>query len=401
MLSCRQHMRYKHAPMRKYAVLVAAVTMHLCLGGIYAWSVFVPVLRHNFGYSATQTQFIFGLTIAILCAGAVVSGRMLDVAGPRIPACLSAILLGSGYVVAGAFGDHFWGLILGIGVLCGGGVAFGYITAMVTAAKWFPDRQGMATGIVISGYGCASIVLSAIAETLLARDMPVLEIFRMVGFVYGTIALLAALVLRVPPATTPATGAEDFDRRTLLKDSHFWRLALGVGCATYPGLALIGSLKPIGLWHGFDAVAATASISALAVGNGIGRIAWGMIHDHRSCRSTVLLLLAAVIMSLLIFAAGGLGRSVFLVAAFVLGFCYGGSLAVFASEAAAVYGIHVMGSVYPLALLFHGAAAIIAAPLTGLGVDLTGSYWPGIGLALAVAAIGLLICTRLTPKPAP
>jgi len=382
--------------MRKYTVLVAALVIHLCLGGIYAWSVFVPMLRHDFGYSAAQTQFIFGLTIAILCAGAIAGGRLQDVLGPRIPACLSAVLTGSGYLVAGAFGDRFWGLILGIGVLCGGGVAFGYITAMVSAAKWFPGRQGMATGIVISGYGCASIVLSAIAEVLLARDMPVLEIFRRVGFVYGALLLLAALVLDVPPPTGATNGVETFDRRTLLKDSRFWRVALGVGCATYPGLALIGSLKPMGLWHGFDAVTATASISALAVGNGAGRIAWGMIHDQVRNRSTVLLLLVAVVLSVLIFSAGGLGRSIFLVAAFVLGFCYGGALAVFASEAAAVYGIHVMGSVYPFALLFHGAAAIIAAPITGLGVDLTGSYWPGIGLSLAVAVIGLLACARLT-----
>ena len=387
--------------MRKYAVLAAAVAIHLCLGGIYAWSVFVPVLRRDFGYSSAQTQFVFGLTIAILCAGALVGGRMQDVLGPRIPACLSGILLGSGYLFAAAFGDRFWGLVLGIGVLCGSGVAFGYITAMVTAAKWFPGRQGMATGIVISGYGGASIILSAFAEVLLNRNMPVLAIFRVVGFTYGTLVLLAALVLRVPPSTASANGAGDFDRLTLLKDNHFWRVALGVGCATYPGLALIGSLKPMGLWHGFDAFTATASISALAVGNGAGRIAWGMIHDHMRSRQTVLLLLAAVIFSMLIFAAGGLGRSIFLVSSFVLGFCYGGSLAVFASEAAAIYGIHVMGSVYPLALLLHGAAAIIAAPLTGLCVDLTGSYWPGIGLALVVAAIGLLICIRLSPAPKP
>jgi OFA family oxalate/formate antiporter-like MFS transporter len=383
--------------MRKYTVLAAAVAIHLCLGGIYAWSVFVPVLRHDFGYSSAQSQFVFGLTVAVLCATSLVGGRMQDLMGPRLPACLSAVLLGSGYLFAGAFGDRFWGLVIGISVLCGIGVGFGYITSIATAAKWFPGKRGMATGIVVSGYGCAAILLSAFAETLLTRKVPVLEIFRTVGFVYGAVVLVAAFVLHVPPPAAATPAATGFDRRALLSDGNFWRVALGVACATYPGLALIGSLKPVGLWHGLDAVTATASISALAVGNGAGRVAWGMLHDRLRNRHTVLLLLGAVVISVLVYAAGGLNRSLFLASAFALGFCYGGSLAVFPAEVAAIYGIHVMGSVYPLALLLHGGAAVVAAPLTGIGVDLTGSYWPGIGLSLVVAAVGLLLCIRLSP----
>jgi OFA family oxalate/formate antiporter-like MFS transporter len=384
--------------MRKYGVLAAAVVMQLCLGGIYAWSVFVPVLNRDFGYSSAQTQLVFGLTVAILCVGSVFGGRLQDVLGPRIPACLSGVLIWSGYMVAGHLGDRFWGLILGVSVLCGLGVGFGYVTSIAAAAKWFPERRGLVTGIVLSGYGCAAMVLSALAEVLLAHGWPVLKVFRIVGAVYGPAVLLAALTLAVPPGGAASAQASVFRRSALVRDARFWRLAIGLGCATYPGLALIGSLKPIGTWHGFAAVTAAASVSALAVGNGAGRIIWGLLHDRMRGRNPVLLMMAAVLASVAAFAAGGMSAPVFLGAAFLLGFCYGGSLAVFPSEVAAVYGVNILGSVYPVVLVLHGAAAVVAAPLTGLGVDITGGYWPGILMAGGMAVIGLVVCSLLTER---
>ncbi|MEI6148835.1 MAG: MFS transporter [bacterium] len=381
--------------MKKYAVLTAAVVMQLCLGGIYAWSTFVPVLRSDFGYSAAQTQFVFGLTIGILCFAAVISGRIQDLYGPRLTACLSAVLTGAGYLVAGTLGDRFWGLILGVSVLNGLGVAFGYITALATAAKWFPNQRGFVTGLVVAGYGCAAIVLSSVSGLLLSHGWSVLRIFQWVGTIYGPVLLLAGLTLTVPPGSVQAAAVKGFRRLDLLRERRFWRLTIGIFCGTFPGLALIGVLKPIGSWHGLDIVTATASVSALAVGNGVGRIAWGTIHDRLRSRRTDLLLLAAVVVSVLIFAAGGYNGALFLVASFLLGCCYGGALAVFPSEVSTAYGAHVMGSVYPVVLVGHGIAAIIAAPLTGRGVDLTGGYWPGVLLALGVSLAGLVICALL------
>ncbi len=381
--------------MKRHIILAAAVIMHMCLGGIYAWSTFVPALRSDFGYSAAQTQSIFGLTIGILCFAAIVSGRIQDLCGPRLTACLSAVFTGTGYLVAGFLGDRFLGLILGISVLCGLGVAFGYITAVATAAKWFPGRRGLVTGLVVSGYGCAAIVLSSLAEYLLSQGWPVLRIFQCAGFVYGPVLLIAGLTLSVPAGSVRNSTVEEFRRWPLLKDRRFWQLSIGMFCGTFPGLALIGALKPIGSWHGLDVLTATAAISALAAGNGIGRIACGMIHDRLQSQKTLTLILTSVVASVLIFAAGGCNRALFLASAFLLGFSYGGTLAVFTTEISAIYGVNVMGSVYPLVIIAHGAAAIIAAPLTGYGVDLTGGYWPGILLALTVATVGLVTCALL------
>jgi OFA family oxalate/formate antiporter-like MFS transporter len=298
--------------------------------------------------------------------------------------------------VAGFSGDRFWGLVLGISVLCGLGVAFGYVTSIAAAAKWFPGRRGFVTGVVISGYGCAAILLSGLAGILFARGWSVLQVFRLTGMVYGPSVFAAALTLSVPAVGAQEDAAQRFRSVNLLRDRRFWRLAVGIFCATYPGLALIGVLKPIGLWHGFGGVVATAAIWVLAVGNGAGRILWGLLHDRLRSPGTVVLLLASITASVIAFAAGGQTAAAFLASAFLLGFCYGGALAVFPSEVAATYGVHVMGSVYPFVLLGHGAAAIVAAPLTGFGVDVTGGYWPGLVLALLAGAAGMAACAWLS-----
>jgi OFA family oxalate/formate antiporter-like MFS transporter len=310
------------------------------------------------------------------------------------------VLIALGYWTAGSFGDHFWGLLLGIGLLCGLGVAFGYITALATAAKWFPERRGLVTGLVVAGYGFAAILLSSVAAVLMARGWPVLRIFRGISAVYGPLLLLTGLTLSVPPGSAPAEAVRGFRRTELFRDRRFWRLVVGICCATYPGLALIGALKPIGIWHGLDPVASTAAVSALAVGNGLGRVSWGFIYDRIRSPKAGTLLLGTVCLSVLVFAVGGGSRWTFLLACLFLGFCYGGGLVVFASEASRIYGMHLMGSVYTVVLAGHGVAGIVAAPLTGYGVDLTGGYWPGLLLALGTAAAGLVASAWLTRQEA-
>lgn len=382
----------RHASGR--GVVFAAFLMHLCLGGVYAWSSFVPALRESFGYSVAQTQLVFGLTITVLCLAAIPAGRLQDLRGPRMAAILSGILIGAGYLTAGFFGHTLPGLIIGVSVLCGIGVALGYLPAIATAAKWFPARKGMAAGIVLSGYGLASILLAGATEALLSRGWGVLDIYKAIGMVYGVLVIASGLALRLPEKCgTPEAGA--FSRSSLWKDRRFWRMSVGIFCATYPGLAIIGAMKPIGLWRGFTLATAVAAISFFAVGNGFGRVVMGHVHDRLEGRGVIVIHLAMVTVSVILFGVGLLHPALFLFSALLLGLCYGGSLSVYPAEVALAYGVGVMGTVYPMVLLSHGVAGFIAAPVTGLGFDLSGAYWPGIGVALTVGLAGTVACSLL------
>jgi OFA family oxalate/formate antiporter-like MFS transporter len=382
--------------MRRYLVVAAAVVMQVCLGGVYAWSVFVPPLRAQFGYSSTQTQLVFGFTIALLCAASLATGPLHDRFGPRRLAMTGGLFLMSGYLLASVGGGRFPVLLAALGGLNGMAVACCYLSAVATGVKWFPNNKGLVSGITIAGYGGGAILLSAIARLLLARGWPVLDIFRAVGLVYGPLVILAGSAMSVPAGAQ--AGAESVSYRRLLRDRRFWLIAAGMFCGTYPGLAVIGNLKPLGLSFGVSDRTATLAISALALGSFAGRIAWGAFQDRVGTRRATLLSLGMVGLSLLALFAGRGNGTAFLLQAVFVGFCYGGSLALYTSQIPAFYGSARFGKIYSLAIQAHGLAAIIAPATGGAGFDLLGGMDAPIGLAAGVSFAGLVVCKRLMAR---
>jgi len=384
--------------MKKYVAVAAAVVMQACLGGIYAWSAFVPALSRQFGYSASQTQIIFGSTIGVLSVVMLFSGRLQDRIGPRPLGILAGLFTMVQYLAAGFFGDRFaslWGAISGCGGLA---VGCGYVSAMATGVKWFPHRKGLVSGLVVAGYGGGAILLTTLGQLLFARGWTVLEIFRLVGLVYGPIVVLAGSLLFIPaPAHADAHETYSFGR--LLADRRYWTLAIGIFCCTFPGLALIGLLKSIGLAASVPEAVAAAAIGVLAAGNASGRLSWGAIQDHVGPRATTLTCLSLSSVSAGLFLLTSGHPSLFLALSAFLGFCYGGGLSLFAAQAAHEFGVRQFGATYPLVVLAHGLAAIIAPPIMGWTRDRTGSFNTGILMAVAVSVAGVIAYGWLTRPP--
>lgn len=384
--------------MKRWSVLLAAVVVHLCLGGIYAWSAFVPALRQSFGYSAAQTQLVFGSTLAIMCLAALVTGPLQDRYGPKWLTLASGGFTAAAYLCAGYFGDRFIPLWLSIACLGSAGIAFGYLPVLSTTVQWFPDRRGMAAGIVVAGYGSAAMILSAAVRYLLVRGWEVLDIFRILGGIYGILIIIASRFVVLPVAPGGA-GIGNFRLGNYLGDRRLWALALGLFAATYPGLSIIGDLKPIGLWFNLSDAATSAAIATLALGNGAGRIAWGFLYDRLGGRRTIVLCMVMIAASVIFLAMGSFSATIFLAGAFFFGFCYGGSLAIFPARTAEIFGPALLGSLYPVVLATHGMAGIAGAPIAGWMADKSGGHYPGFALALAVTILGLVVYLRLTRNP--
>jgi MFS transporter, OFA family, oxalate/formate antiporter len=378
---------------KRYAILSASILMQVCLGGIYAWSTFVPSLSARYGLSAAQTQLIFGVTIAMLTVSMVGAGRVEARRGPRIVAATGAVLYALGYLLAARSQGHFLLLLVGIGVIAGAGIGTAYICPISTCIKWFPERKGLITGLSVAGYGAGAIVLTQLSALLFGRGWDVLAIFRLVGLVYGGVVFLCALVLSVPRGTAaPAVSLAPV--HGLGRQREFWGLAAGMFSATFAGTMVIGNLKPLGLHGGASLVMATAAISTLAVGNAAGRLTWGSIHDRLGSKvlPVSLLFIGAAVAGMLL--VGHVANSL-LVLSLLVGFGYGAALVLYAAQAAQVWGPAHVGRVYPMIMLFHGGAAMLGPALAGHIVDVTGSYGPALILAAAVAALGAVAVWRV------
>lgn len=374
-----------------WAVLVAGVLLQTAIGGIYAWSTFVPYLVDHHGLSRGQTGLIFGVQVMVFATATIPAGRLLQRMGPKATAGLGSLLFGAGYVIASFAGGSFAGLLVSLGVVTGAGIGLVYVCPLTTGMKWFPRHRGLVTGAAVAGFGLGAIVLSQAAEFFLVQvGMSVHEVFRLVGFVFGGTAFLAALVLAFPAErgeTIKSLPEEGVLKRML--SPIFLVLAFGMFAGTFAGLLVSAHLKPFLLFQGAGEAAAVMAISLFAVGNTSGRLVWGFVHDKIGSKKAVMFSLGCALLALSGLAILAIERTTFLVSPMVIltGFGFGGCFVIYVSAISKVFGVDFMPRLYPVCFLGYGLAALVGPGVGGLLVDEFGSYTP----AFIVSAV-LLAC---------
>ena len=147
----------------RWFVVPAALGIHLCIGSVYAWSLFNPLLIRRIGvvtgaaddWSLKSVVWIFTVAIITLGLSAAIAGKWLEKVGPRKVGTVAAFCWGGGFLIGGLgiSTGNLWLLYLGYGVIGGCGLGLGYVSPVSTLIRWFPDRRGMAAGIAIMGFG--------------------------------------------------------------------------------------------------------------------------------------------------------------------------------------------------------------------------------------------------------
>ena len=158
----------------RWRVPVASVAIHLCIGSVYAWSIYNPPLTRVQGvvasaaddWSLSAVVWVFTVAIVSLGLAAAFAGKWLEEAGPRKVGVVAALCWGGGYIVGavGIMTHQLWLLYLGYGVIGGCGLGMGYVSPVSTLIRWFPDRRGMATGMAIMGFGGGAMIGTPIKE---------------------------------------------------------------------------------------------------------------------------------------------------------------------------------------------------------------------------------------------
>jgi MFS transporter, OFA family, oxalate/formate antiporter len=374
----------------KWAVLGAGCLMQMILGGIYAWSEFVPLLKSGYGLTTSQCGLIFGATIAVFTSVMIPAGKFMQRRGARVTALIGALLFAAGYVMASFSQGDFLLLLISLSLVAGAGIGFGYICPLTVAMQWFPDKKGLVTGVSVAGFGAGAIFLSFVAEHLLVtRGMDVMHVFRFIGLGCGLVAVCSALLLREPPRGS-GTGIQRASGRRMqvptgaLTSRNFLLLCLGMFCGTFAGLLVVGNLKPMALSLGLGSSTATVAISVFALGNAMGRIGWGQVHDRFGSRMTIFLSQAFLGLSMLLFLLPPVPALV-LSAVLLTGIGFGGCFVVYAASIVEQLGIGLFPRLYPICFLWYGLAALIGPPLGGMIADATGSY--GISIAMSVLLV--------------
>ena len=176
--------------------MLLGFAMNLLLGTAYAWSVFAKPLQTQFGATSFTVMLPFAVQLALFSVGMVFAGRLVDRHGPRKVAILGGLLVGAGYLLSSLLDRVPWPieyLTLTYGVIVGLGLGFAYNPPIPTAVRWFPDRRGLASGLVVMGFGLSPLVTAPLIEFLIPaygvpssslRASALSNLVRSVTFVY-------------------------------------------------------------------------------------------------------------------------------------------------------------------------------------------------------------------------
>ena len=389
-----------------WKVVMAGLGINLALGILYTWSVISKGIPAEWDWSQADKSWPYSVACLVFCLVMVPAGRMQDKVGPRWVATIGGILVGAGFITA-SMATSLTGFILGFGVLAGAGIGCGYASATPPAVKWFPkEKTGMITGIVVSGFGLASVYAAPLAKWLLV-NYSFKTLLMTLGVAFLFVVVILAQFLRPPhkveqfikklgPEEVYAKKEMEFTPGQMLKTSQFYLIWFLYACGAGAGLMIISKLAAIanlqaGVELGFIFVA------ALAIGNGGGRIIAGMASDkigRKTTMFTCFIVQAGVVFLLSRVTRGSALATipVMSIISIVIGANYGANLALFPSITKDYYGLRNFGINYGLVFTAWGVGGFMLALLAGKMYDRTQSFnvaYYGASALLIIAALAV------------
>ena len=401
----------------RWILVVLGMIINLCLGSIYSWSVFVGPLTTYFtkdldqSVSASEILLPFSVFLAFFAIAMPFTGKYIEKYGPRNITIIGGCLTGVGWLLSSFAGSVQW-LYLFYGVIAGIGVGIAYGVPVAVAARWFPDRRGLAVGLTLLGFGFSAVLTANIAGFLISAT-GVMNTFRMFGIAFIILIVLLALPLKfpaigwrpagwTPPAPAPGQMVTcEFKREQMLKTSTFYALwaCYFIGCLA--GLMAIGIAKPVGVDIGIETGLATILVGVFAIFNGFGRPVFGALTDKLTPRNTAMLSFVLIALaSLLIWQVPS--EPVYILAFAILWGCLGGWLAIAPTACGSYFGTCDYPRCYGVLFLAYGAGGIAGPQLAGFIKTSTGSYLGVFPYVLVLAMAGLVIAfARLKPPVVP
>lgn len=414
----------------RWFIAVVGTLLQVVLGTVYAWSFFQKPIMLEYGWTNVETMWIFSLAILFLGLSAAVGGMILPKYGPQKLATIGTVLYGCGYLVS-AYALSLGSLplfYLGFGVVGGIGLGLGYVTPVTTVAKWFPEKKGLITGMVVMGFGLGALMMSKIIAPFLIKltEGNMIRVFLSIAFILLVVGIPASLCIKNPTedfisknnsAPVKEKHSQDlknnFAVKEILFSGKFWAMWWIFFLNIAAGIMFISMQSPMiqdlillenpSINTKSLAAAGATLIAISSLFNGFGRFLWGGLSDKLGRIQVFRLILGSqfLVFIVLIFTTnpwifGALVCYVLL--------CYGGGFGAMPSYVLDVFGEKLMPIIYGIILTAWSFGGIVgpqaAAFIRDFYIDdpaLTGQRTFMVGSVLL--GIGFMITLLLSNKP--
>ena len=393
----------------RWFFVVLGLIMCVCLGAVYAYSIFLAPVKAAFvGVTAFQANLPFMVFLTFFAILMFFGGRIMEKLGPRNLSIIGGIIVGLGWLLS-SFATNIWMLTLTYGVIAGSGVGLVYGCPVAMGARWFPDKKGLAVGLILAGFGGSALITGKLASMLIPSvGLP--TTFMYFGIAFGVILVVLALPFRfpaagwVPSGWKPAAGAPaavDFTPGEMVKTSTYWGLFLCFIIGSVAGLMAIGISKPVGN----EIIKISGETAATLVGvfacfNALGRPLFGWLTDKINPRNAAILNLVLILLVSIFMIMAGEGSNYLYVISFI-GFwlCLGGWLAIAPTATATFFGMKNYARNYGVVFFAYGLGAIIGGVISGQAKDVFGTYTYAFYPTAVLAGVGLVLAFIILKTP--
>jgi len=398
--------------MKRWIVVIGAILIQLALGSIYSWGTMTQFISEGEYLSepAEMTIYIFGIGLAAFAITMIFAGKLQQKYGPKKISILGAVFIGTGTLLS-ALMTNFIGLFITYGIIYGMGIGFAYVCPIATAAKWYPDKKGLISGIAVAGFGAGSFIFNYLIRFFAPLGIPLM--YLLLGIIYMAFILAGAMTMNTPPegwlpegyippsiTEDTAVGLIEFERSEMVKQKQFWLLWLAYILGCMPGLLVIGTFSSFAKSNSSFVISSADFVLVGSIGalfNGLGRIFWGKIADILTYKRAMLLMFMVQAISLFIYFSTNIDIIYYLIITCVILLCFGGNLSLFPTGTADLFGNKHLGENYGVMFTAYGIAGFIQAVATNALVLAFGGYLQ-LYLVMAFFTIGSIILIFLV-KP--
>lgn len=392
---------------KRWFQLAAALVVSLCAGIGYTWSVFQSSLIERFGWDIKVTSLIFTFQVAVSTTTPLFVGRFQSKLGTRNYLLLGAVVYGLSLVASG-FSTQLWLFVLVFGVGAGLGIGMVYPCLMGYGVRIFPDKPGLASGLVAGSYG-AGAVLWAPAAVALAKAYGIMNVYKILGVAFAAVMVALSFAVSEPPAGfaparkagparrggaskggAPNGGAPDMDWRQMVRTGKFYLILAVFALGTASGLMIMGHASSMLRGTlGIAAAEAAVIVGLVSACNALGRVAWGAASDRLGRLPVVVALFVVVGLSMLALSAAG--GAAFVAALLAVGFCYGGFAALIAPVAADSFGTKHVAVNYGYLFVAYGIGGVFGPQIAAFAKSASGGYKAAFVIVSLFSVLGIAL----------
>lgn len=380
---------------KRWLYLGVATISTLFLGLIYAWSLFRAPFSEVFKtWTVAQMSMTFTISMIMFCLGGLIGGQLGKKFGVKVRILIAAVLLLVGFFMVSTLNPadasgSLMKLYIFYGIFGGGGVGIGYNAVITTITKWFPDKVGLASGIMLMGFGLGGLALGSVVTKFIA-GIGIFSTFKLLAIAIFVVLLVAAIIIKAPEAPTAGaskTAAADdnthhYTSAEMMKTSRFWIFFLWAIALNSAGLMVINSAANISVAYGGSAVLGMI----VSLFNGAGRIVAGNNFDRFGRKTSSIVNNIFMIIAGALLIAGGVSHSLILVVIGLIfvGLSYGGTPTITSAYVNKAFGAKYFATNFSIANFSLIPAAIIGPIISAKLLEAAGGKYDSNFRALIV-----------------